>query len=78
MPASKTLAELKSQKAVPAIERLYQRPPLGVQNPIFLNHCLTALFDIQGSRARPFLEAALPTAATDLVAKHIQHLLSKC
>ncbi len=73
----KALGEKKSAAAVPVIEKLYTSPPLQQENPVFLNHCLTALADIQGRSARPFLEQALTKASSDVVQKHIQFLLNK-
>lgn len=73
----KALGERKSLQAVPAIEKLYKNPPLQQENPIFLNYCLSALVDIQGKGARAFLEAALPTATSETVSRHIQFLLNK-
>jgi hypothetical protein len=73
----KVLGDRKCAAAVPQIEKLYREPPLQQQNPLFLNYCLDALVEIQGPAAKPFLEQALPNAATDVVAKKIQFLLHK-
>ena len=71
----KELGERRSERAVPAIEKLYREPPNRVENPLFQMHCLTALKQIQGAAARPFLEEALRTATTETVAKHCRFLL---
>lgn len=73
----KLLGERRSERAVPAIEKLYQNPPHRVENPLFLMHCLTALHQIQGAAARPFLEQALRTATTETVANHCRFLLDQ-
>jgi hypothetical protein len=73
----KILGNHRYARAVPVIEKLYQQPPLGQQDPLFLGYCLEALVDIQGAEARPFLENALPNASSDTVAKKIQYLLQK-
>jgi hypothetical protein len=73
----KLLGERRCERAVPAIEKLYLNPPHRVQNPLFLMHCLTALHQIQGAAARPFLEKALGNAPTETVAKHCQFLLDQ-
>lgn len=73
----KTLGERHCARAVEPIQRLYKNPPLAQQNPLFLNHCLDALVEIQGADARGFLETVLPDAPTDIVAKRIQFLLNK-
>lgn len=73
----KALGARRCQRAAPVIEQLYTSPPLQQENPMFLNHCLTALVEIQGKAARPFLEQALPKASSEVVQKHIQFLLNK-
>ncbi|GAB4160197.1 MAG: hypothetical protein Fur0037_27160 [Planctomycetota bacterium] len=73
----KELGHLKAEKAVPAIEKLYKSPPAIRDNPLFLNHCLDALVEIQGAGARPFLEKALRNATNELVANKIKHLLQQ-
>jgi hypothetical protein len=73
----KALGEAGSVRAVPVIENLYSDPPLQQQDPLFMNHCLQALADIQGAGAKPFLEKALPNAPTDIVARKIQSLLAQ-
>lgn len=73
----KALGERRCERAVEPIQRLYKNPPLNQANPLFLNHCLDALVEIQGAGARGFLETVLPDAPTDIVAKHIQFLLNK-
>jgi hypothetical protein len=73
----KALGQKKASLAVPTIEKLYSSPPLQQENPVFLNHCLTALVEIQGASARPFLEQALAKSTNELVQKHIQFLLGR-
>lgn len=73
----KVLGERRCLRAVDAIKRQYENPPLQQDNPIFLNYCLEALVEIQGADARPYLQAALPTATSDTVAKRIEFLLNK-
>lgn len=68
------LGARRCARAAKHIEALYRNPP-GYQNPLFLNKCLTALWQIRGEEARPFLEAELARATNDVVAGHIQHLL---
>ncbi len=73
----KTLGKRHCAKAVDAIEKLFNNPPNNVMNPLFLNHCLTALHEIRGDAARPFIEAALKAAPSDVVANHCKTLLAK-
>lgn len=73
----KCLATLKCHEAVPAIEKLYARPPVISENPIFLAICLQAVFDIDGEAARPYLEEQLKTASNELTANKIKHLLQQ-
>lgn len=73
----KVLGERRCAAAVSSIEQLFQKPPLQIENPLFLNHCLNALVAIQGKDAKPFLEAALAKASSDIVSKNIQFLLQK-
>ncbi len=67
----------KCLDAVKPIEKLYHKPPLGIENAVFLNHCLEALFQIQGRAAKPFLEAALAQPTHELVGQKIQYLLAR-
>lgn len=73
----KALGARRCARAVEAIEKVYQKPPLGRDNPLFQKICLDALFEIRHADAKPFLEAALATASTELIAKHIQELLTR-
>lgn len=73
----KALGENRCARAVPTIEKLFLNPPLKQENPIFLNHCIRALIDIQGREARPFLEQALLKSNVDTVAKFIRDQLAK-
>lgn len=73
----KILGSRRYASAVPIIEKLYREPPLQQQDPLFLGYCLEALVDIQGADARPFLEAALPNASSETIAKKIEFLLAK-
>ena len=70
------LGKRRCERAVETIEKLYRKPPHNQENPLFLNHCLTALHSIQGERARPFLEEAMRTTTSDIVAKHCRTLLA--
>lgn len=69
------LGRRKCERAVATIEKLYREPPNGQENPLFLNHCLTALHEIRGTAARPFLEEALRTTSLPTVANHCRMLL---
>ncbi|MCA8974247.1 MAG: hypothetical protein KDC98_05970 [Planctomycetes bacterium] len=73
----KILGQRRCQRAVPAIEKLYLNPPGFQHNPLFQNHCITALAAIQGEGARPFFEKILPDATTDTVANYLKRLLEK-
>lgn len=73
----KALGELHAQEAVPTIEKLYSNPPIISDNPLFPNHCLDALFKIEGERARPFFEQALKQVNNDLIANKLKHLLQE-
>lgn len=70
-----SLGRRKCERAAPAIEKLYREPPHRQDNPLFLNHCLTALHEIRGDAAREFLEEALRTTTNPTVANHCRHLL---
>lgn len=69
------LGRRKCERATATIEKLYRNPPHNQENPLFLNHCLTALHQIKGAAARPFLEEALKNATTETVANHCTFLL---
>lgn len=71
----KCLAQLQCHEAVPAIQKLYARPPVVSENPIFMMICLDAIADIDGEAARPYLEEQLKDAGNELVANKIKHRL---
>jgi HEAT repeat protein len=71
------LGTRRCARAVDPIKKLYRDPPLHQQNPLFLVKCVDAISEILGEEARPWLEDQLRQATSDLVAKHIQHLLNK-
>lgn len=73
----KALGQRHCARAAETIEKLFKSPPNNVMNPLFLNYCLTALHDIRGEAARPFIEDALKTATSDIVANHCKTLLGK-
>ncbi|HEB52860.1 MAG TPA: hypothetical protein ENI87_06370 [bacterium] len=73
----KELGRRKCQRALEPIKKLYDNPPLRQQNPLFLNICVQAVYDIAGADAKDWLEQKLPTAPTDLVASRIQAQLDK-
>lgn len=72
----KLLGERRSVAAIGAIQKAFREPPLQVQDPVLLGHCLQALVDIQGKDARPFLEEQLPKASNPAIANRIQALLN--
>lgn len=71
----KALADRKSTRAVPIIEKLYANPPAQQDNAIFDTTCLRGLIEIRGKEARPFLEQALLKARSDTVTKFLQEQL---
>lgn len=71
----KALGQRRYERAVPAIEKLYREPPNRQENPMFLAYCLTALHEIQGPKARPFLEEALRNATNEALINHCKRLL---
>lgn len=73
----KALAEKRSTRAAPLIEKLYRNPPLQQENEIFDLCCLRALVDIRGDEARPFLEEALLKARMEGVKKFLAEQLAK-
>lgn len=73
----KVLGMRKVAAAAPQIEKLYLNPPNQVENPIFLNHCLEALADIQGKACKPFLETALAKSTNEAITRRIQDLLHR-
>lgn len=73
----KVLGERRCVRAVPTIEKLYRDPPNRVENPLFQMHCLTALQQIQGAEARPFLEEAMRTATSKNISQHCKMLLEQ-
>lgn len=73
----KALGAHRCERAVEPIRKLYENPPLQQEDPIFLNYCLEAVTEIQGPAAKDWLEAQLPKATSDTVAKRIEFLLNK-
>ncbi len=73
----KALGERRCARAVEAIEKAYLKPPLGRENPVFQKICLNSLFDIRHAEAKPFLEQALTSATSDVVADHAKALLTR-
>jgi hypothetical protein len=73
----KVLGTRKVAAAVPQIEKLFLNPPYQQENPIFLNYCLEALFDIQGKASKPFLEQALANSRNEAITRRIQDLLHR-
>ena len=69
----KALGERRCARAVEPIEKLFKNPPQ--QDPLFLNHCVDAVHEIQGDAARPWLEEAMRTTSVQTVADHIKLLL---
>jgi hypothetical protein len=71
----KFLGERRAVSAIETLEKLFAKPPMGIENPLFLNHCLDALVAIQGKDARPFLEKALAKTNPETVTTRVQHHL---
>lgn len=71
----KELGRRKSKRAVKLIKKLYDNPPLAQQNALFFGHVIDAVATIEGKDAIEWLEAKLPTAATDIIAARIQNAL---
>ncbi|MCB9877376.1 MAG: hypothetical protein H6835_07220 [Planctomycetes bacterium] len=71
------LGRRKCARAAGPIEQFYAHPPVTQDDPLFLNACLDALFEIRGAALKPFLEKALATASSDVVLRHVQFLLDK-
>lgn len=71
----KALGALKARKAVKAIERVYRNPPAITENPLFLNHCVDALVDIQGRDACAWLTEELKRVTNEMVANRLRHHL---
>jgi len=74
----KALGDRKCQRAVEPIKHLYANPPLRQQNPLFLNYCVRAVFDIQGCDAKAWLEEVIANAPTPEVAGVAADLLEDC
>jgi hypothetical protein len=71
----KELGRRKADRALALIQKLYDAPPLGQQNPLFLGHVIDAVANIGGKETVGWLESKLPTAPTDIVAARIQRAL---
>ncbi len=69
------LGKLGAHDAVARIERLFSKPPFGYADPIFQNHCLQALADIQGEGAVPFFEKQLQQPQQEIVVTKLQDLI---
>jgi hypothetical protein len=73
----KHLGDLESQRAVPLIVRLFERPPEMQANPIFQNHCLDALAKIQGANVCQFLKDTLRRQDSELVQNKLKDLIKQ-
>lgn len=71
----KALGRLRSERAVPHIERLFREPPGRFANPLFRNHCLQALADISGAKACDFFRRAQRREKDELVRKKLTELI---
>ena len=69
------LGQLRVESAVNQIRKLYARPPSRSASPFFLNTCLQALAEIQGSTACAFFEEALGEATHPIVVTKLQSLM---
>ncbi|MEZ5963404.1 MAG: hypothetical protein R3F56_06110 [Planctomycetota bacterium] len=69
------LGELKSKRAVKAIKRLYEKPPEMTLNPIFQNHCLDAIAQIEGADACDYFRDQLRKQPDESVATKLQSLI---
>ncbi|MFO1052714.1 MAG: hypothetical protein U1F36_10915 [Planctomycetota bacterium] len=71
------LGRLKSKDAVPAIKELYANPPGNQFNPMFLNHCVQAIADIDGADACEWMREQLKTQDVPLVQARLQDLVKQ-
>ncbi len=71
------LGERHCARAVEPIQRLCTHPPRGVEDPLFLMPCYTALDKIQGKSAHPFFEQQLQAITVPKLAEHVRGLLAK-
>jgi len=71
----KYLGDLKSQRAVKALKRLYESPPEMTMNPIFQNHCLDAIGKIEGAAACDYFRDSLRRRPDETVIAKLQELI---
>ncbi len=70
-----TLGERHCERAIEPIRRFCQNPPRGVEDPLFLMPCYTALDKIQGKAAQPFFNEMLEKITVPKLAEHVRGLL---
>ena len=73
----KALGALRAKAAVDRIQQLFEKPVGAVDNPLFRNHCLEALAQIQGKEACAFFDAALTKEQNALVANKLKDLIKR-
>ncbi len=71
------LGELGVRDALPRIKELYATPPRGEFNPLFLNACLQAIADIDGTGACAFFREELRRVDIPVVSTKLQDLLKQ-
>jgi hypothetical protein len=71
------LGEMKSQRALRAIKKLYDTPPEMAMNPIFQNHCLDAIGRIEGAGACDYFKDMLRKKPDERVQAKLQDLIKQ-
>ena len=76
--AVKTLGQLRFEAAAPKIKDLFENPPRNF-HPMFRNHCLDAIANIDGQSACHYFKQVLLTEKRDLVISKLTELIkSSC
>lgn len=73
----KQLADLGSKDALNRIKQLFQRPPFGFADALFLNACLDAIAKIEGEPAADYFEQLLLEPQQPIVKTRLQHLIKQ-
>ncbi len=69
------LGELKAPRAVRVIKKLFDTPPELIINPIFQNHCLDAIAQIEGGGACDYFRELLRAKPDERVQAKLQQLI---
>lgn len=71
----KALGSRRCKDAAPRIRELFKSPPPPTDDPIFKNHCLEAISQIEGEAARSWFDEILRAETNPIVQTKLQDLL---